>query len=258
MSSFEQQMESWVGRAVLGPEDEPLGALRNVFLEEGTGRPTWALLDSPERATDPPFVPFAALSENGEALRLSTRREQVLASPRVSARDARLSPGEEEELARHYAGADAAPTEVHQPVETVEIGSAGELPAMVRSQEEFRISKTAVPRERVRLIKRVVTETVTRTFEVRREELEIERLPVEPQLDGVAGEGLAPPSGSGRHFVDSEEEIVLMEEEVVVTKRVVPRERVRLVTRTVVEDRQVSGELAREEVELEQTELPRR
>ncbi len=49
-----------------------------------------------------------------------------------------------------------------------------------------------------------------------------------------------------------------LEEEVVVTKRVVPRERVRLVTRTVVEDRQVSGELQRGEVELEQAQLPRR
>ena len=267
MSEYEQQIESWLGRPVVGEGGEPLGTLREVYLDEATGRPRWGLLDS--NGVDAPFVPVQGLSEDGDDLRLAVGHERVASAPRVHAHSGRLEPEQEEELSRHYWGGHEDVTQVHAVAEPepfdvsreqVAPVPVGGEPEFVRSEEELVISKTAAPVERVRLIKRVVTETVTKTFEVRREELHIEREPVERSADGVAavdGVGIEVES-RGDHFHENEEVIVLMEEEVVVTKRVVPRERVRLVTHTVVEDRQVTDDLRREEVELERADLQSR
>jgi stress response protein YsnF len=148
-----------------------------------------------------------------------------------------------------------------------------------------------VPHERVRLVKRVITETVTREVQVRREELHVERLPLD---DHAADEGAQPPAseagsagtgGEGRFgltqrlsrrlgeglaalerrratmrsgltaqaepFDDEVVEVTLFEEEVVVTKRVVPRERVRLRRAVVSETRELHDELRKERVELQ-------
>src|ERR671932_1455217 len=61
--------------------------------------------------------------------------------------------------------------------------------AMVRSEEELVLSTRAVAHERVRLVKRIVTETVSVTTELRREELHVERLP------GDGGESLPASAG---------------------------------------------------------------
>ena len=269
MSEFEQQIESWLGRPVVGEGGERLGTLSEVYLDEATGRPRWGLLDSD--GVDAPFVPVQGLTDDGDELRLAVGHDRVASAPRVHAHSGRLEPEQEEELSRHYWGGHEEVTQVHAVVEPerepalepldvtrehVAPVPAGGEPEFVRSEEELVISKTAAPVERVRLIKRVVTETVTKTFEVRREELHIEREPVERTADGVVADraGLEVES-RGDHFHENEEVIVLMEEEVVVTKRVVPRERVRLVTQTVVEDRQITDDLRREEVELERADL---
>ena len=270
MSEYEQQIESWLGRPVVGEGGEPLGALREVYLDEASGRPRWGLLDS--GGVDAPFVPVQGITDEGDELRLAVAHERVASAPRVHAHSGRLEPEQEEELSRHYWGGHEDVTQVHavaepepldltrEHVAPVPATTATGEPELVRSEEELVISKTAAPVERVRLIKRVVTETVTKTFEVRREELHIEREPVQRGADGVAagdGAGIEVES-RGDHFHENVEVIVLMEEEVVVTKRVVPRERVRLVTQTVVEERQVSDDLRREEVELERADLQSR
>ena len=120
--------------------------------------------------------------------------------------------------------------------------------SVVRREEQLRVGVERVPTERVRLVRHVVTEQVTRTFEVRREELRIERAPVDAV---TADPGLASRAQSGVPL-----EIVLHEEELVVETRVVPRERVRVWVDTIVEQREVSARLGREEVEVEQVDVP--
>ncbi len=149
---------------------------------------------------------------------------------------------------------------------------------VVRSEEELVVTARAVERERVRLVKRVVTETVTTTTEVRREELHVERLPLDmPQEDApgstgapAGGEGpppgirgrfapllerLRPGSGAsiGPAFEDGIQEIVLMEEQVQVTKRVVPRERIRLHKEVVQRERDIQDSVRKEQVTVEGT-----
>jgi stress response protein YsnF len=137
---------------------------------------------------------------------------------------------------------------------------------LVLSEDELVVNKEVVETERTRLVKRVEVETVTRTFELRREVLEIERLEsthgegdseasqAEADDDADAVENstfeagvLAPGS-----FDEGTVEIVLMQEEALITTRLVPRERVRLAKQVVTETRAVDADLRSEEVELAQ------
>lgn len=109
---------------------------------------------------------------------------------------------------------------------------------MTLSEERLYVDKRERPRERVRLTKYVVTEEVTITVPVRREEVRIERVP-------ITGDEAA--TGAD----DTPAELTLMQEEPVVEKRVLPRERVRLEKDVHIEERTISESLRREEMDIE-------
>jgi uncharacterized protein (TIGR02271 family) len=98
-------------------------------------------------------------------------------------------------------------------------------------------------RGRARLRKYVVTEEVQQTVPVQREEVRIEREPItDPNVDDAT---------SGPDISDEEHEVTLHEEEPVVEKRTVPKERVRLEKDTVTDERTVSEEVRKEQIEAE-------
>src|SRR3712207_6487943 len=85
--------------------------------------------------------------------------------------------------------------------------------------------------------------SVQTTVPVQREEVRIER---EPITDANVGDAMDGPAIS-----EEEHEVVLHEEQPVVEKNVVPKERVRLDKDTVTEERQVSDEVRKEQIEAE-------
>lgn len=87
-------------------------------------------------------------------------------------------------------------------------------------------------------LRKYVTEQVTQTVPVRREEVRLEREPVTDTNVGAAT--------SGPELTESEHEVILHEERPVVDKEVVPRERVRSDTGTVTDERQVGEEVGKE------------
>jgi stress response protein YsnF len=137
---------------------------------------------------------------------------------------------------------------------------------MTLSEEELVINTELVESGRARLIKRVEVETVTRTIELRREVLEIERLDPTPQHGATA-----PPDAGAAGSSDVLEtgplatgslqegslEIVLMQEEALITTQMVPRERVRLTKHVVAEGQPIEVDLRTERVDLEQRTPPR-
>jgi uncharacterized protein (TIGR02271 family) len=89
----------------------------------------------------------------------------------------------------------------------------------------------------------VTTQTQTVTVPVRREQVRVEREPVtEATLDAAT---------SGPAISEEEHELTLREEEPVVEKRAVPKERVRLDTETVTEERQVTKDLHKEQIQVD-------
>ena len=114
---------------------------------------------------------------------------------------------------------------------------------MTRSEEELRVGTAERESGRVRLKKYVVEDEVTQTVPVRREEVRLER---EPITDGNVGAATDGPAIS-----EEEHEVVLHEEEPVVEKQAVPKERVRLDKEAHTEERQVSDTVRKEEIEVD-------
>jgi uncharacterized protein (TIGR02271 family) len=114
---------------------------------------------------------------------------------------------------------------------------------MTRSEEELRVGTTQRERGRVRLRKYVTTEQVQQTVPVQRERVRVEREPItDANLDAAT---------SGPEISEAEHEVVLREEEPVVEKRVVPRERVRLDKDTVTGEERVAEEVRKEQIDLQ-------
>jgi uncharacterized protein (TIGR02271 family) len=115
--------------------------------------------------------------------------------------------------------------------------------AMTRSEERLNVGTRSEEAGRARLRKYVVTENVTETVPVSREEVRVER---EPITDANVGKAMDGPAIS-----EEEHEVVLHEETPVVEKEAVPVERVRLDKDTVTEQVQVSEGLRKEEIEVD-------
>ena len=114
--------------------------------------------------------------------------------------------------------------------------------AMTRSEERLNLGVQARPVTRVVLRKFIVTEEVTRTFTVRREEVRLEEIPV---TDTDMTASAFPP------FEPEEYEVVLHEERPVISTEVVPVERVRLRKEVVTEYAAVGDQLRKERIELD-------
>jgi len=115
--------------------------------------------------------------------------------------------------------------------------------AMTRSEEQLRVGTESVETGRARLRKYIVTENVTQTVPVSREEVRIER---EPITDSNYDSAM-----SGPELSEEEHEVVLHAERPVVDKEVRPVERVRLGTETTTDTETVSEEVRREEIDVD-------
>jgi uncharacterized protein (TIGR02271 family) len=123
--------------------------------------------------------------------------------------------------------------------------------AMTRSEEELRVGRRKAERGRARLRKTVETDRATATVPVERDELRVER---EPITDANRDQAMQGPALS-----EAEHEVVLHEQRPVAHKEVVPKERVRLGTEKVKDQRTVGRKLRKERIELEEdTAEPRR
>ena len=112
---------------------------------------------------------------------------------------------------------------------------------LIRSEEQLQVSTDRVLAGYARLEKFTVTETKTITVEVTREEVRL----VHRTKDTPGTDQPAPANAAD----DSARWMVLSREEVVVTKRVVPVERVRLEVYPVAEQRQVTEQVRKEQID---------
>jgi uncharacterized protein (TIGR02271 family) len=118
--------------------------------------------------------------------------------------------------------------------------------ALTRSEEQLEVDTRQVPRGQAGVRKRVVTEQQHRTVPVEREELRVEREPI------PAGE-----RGGDAEMSADERTIELREEQPVVDKRVVPKERVRIGKEVVRDQEHVSEPVRKEQVEVDQPDRER-
>ena len=241
---------TWEGRTILDRDGGRIGTIDAIYLDDWTGQPEWALVNTGLFGTKSSFVPLAQAFQSDNDVLVLYDKQLVMDAPRIDP-DGHLSEAEERQLWRYY-GLDYDTTD--RSVATgrdatgrARVGRDTSGPttnaALTRSEEELRVSTTQRERGRVRLRKYVTTEQVQQTVPVPRERVRVER---EPITD--ANLGAAP---TGPDLSEGEHEVVLHEEEPVVEKRVVPKERVRLDKDTVTGEERVAEPDCKEQIEVQ-------
>jgi uncharacterized protein (TIGR02271 family) len=231
MTQQTQEIFALRGQDLKSQDGDKLGTIEEIYLDTDTNQPEWALIVTGLFGTKQSFVPISGAGREDDAVTVPFDKATVKDAPKVDP-DGRLSESEEQELYRHYG---------------IDYGSAasGTDDAMTRSEEELRVGTAERESGRVRLKKYVVEDEVTETVPVRREEVRLER---EPITDGNVGAATDGPAIS-----EDEHEVVLHEEEPVVEKQAVPKERVRMDKEAHTDERQVSDTLRKEEVDVDHT-----
>ena len=236
------------GKDLMSQDGDKLGTIEEIYLDTDTNQPEWALVATGLFGSKQSFVPISGAGRQDDAVTVPFDKATVKDAPKVDP-DGQLSESEEQELYRHYGmdygNGSGSGTTADGDDDTVGRDTSGPTTddAMTRSEEELRVGTTERESGRVRLKKYVVEDEVTQTVPVRREEVRIER---EPITDGNVGAATDGPAIS-----EEEHEVVLHEEEPVVEKQAVPKERVRLDKEARTDERQVSDTLRKEHVEVD-------
>jgi uncharacterized protein (TIGR02271 family) len=241
----EQALEAR-GAAVLTGDGSKAGTVEDIYVDREADNPEWALVNTGLFGTRSTFVPLAEARAEGNDILVPYTKDQIKGAPNMDA-DGELSQDEEADLYAYYglnyseyrsdSGLPDAGAEGH------DTSGPTTDDAMTRSEEEVRVGKTSREKGRARLKKYVVTEQVQKTVPVQHEEVRLER---EPITDANVDRATAGPEIS-----DEEHEVVLHEEEPVVEKKAVPKERVRLAKETVTDEAQVSEQVRKEQIEQE-------
>jgi uncharacterized protein (TIGR02271 family) len=267
-----------IGQDVYDESGDKIGSASEVYLDDATGQPEWVTVRTGLFGTKESFVPIRDADLTDDGVRVHVDKDQVKDAPKIDA-DGHLSPDEERELYRYYGmdsgtgtgrtdtttgRADMTETATSGMTDTGRTETAGRRDtdagaqgrpvgrdtsgpttddAMTRSEERLNVGTRAEEAGRARLRKYVVTENVTETVPVSREEARLER---EPITDANAGDAMSGPAIS-----EAEHEVTLHAERPVVEKEAVPVERVRLDKEAVTDQEQVSETVRKEQVDVD-------
>jgi len=237
----------WRGRDVVGSDGEKIGTVDEVYLDTTSGEPEWLSINTGLFGLKSSFAPIEGAQSDGEGVRLAYTKEQVKDAPGVEP-DQELNDSEERALWSHYgldydSGYSGTDTTTDREPVGRDVSGPETDSAMTRSEEEVRVGTREQEKGRARLRKYVVTEEVTKTVPVRKEKAVLEREPIT--------EGNVDAATDGPAISDEEHEVTLSEEEVVVEKKAVPKERVRLDKETETTEEHVSEEVRKEKIEAE-------
>jgi uncharacterized protein (TIGR02271 family) len=240
------------GATVRDPAGEKIGKVSQVYLDDQTGTPEWVTVRTGLFGGKESFVPLADADMRGDELVIATDKATVSGAPRLD-EDGHLSEEQETELYRYYGLTDSVATDAGTDRRTDFAGTAGidgrdtsgptTDDAMTRSEERLTAGTQQVETGRARLRKHVVTETQQVQVPVSREEVTLEREPITEANRGAAY--------SGGDITEEEHEVILKAERPVVTTETEAVERVRLGKETVAGTETVSGQVRKEQIELD-------
>jgi uncharacterized protein (TIGR02271 family) len=257
------QIDQVAGSDAYGSDGSKIGSVGQVYLDDQTGQPAWVTVNTGLFGTNESFIPLSEASFSGDRLTVPYDKNKVKGAPNVAA-DGHLSPDEERELYAYYG---VGYTDTDDDTTTTGTGTGYDTDtgtgydtdttgtrtegydtsgpttddAMTLSEERVNVGTQRREAGRARLRKYVVTENVTQTVPVTREEVVVER---EPITDANVGDAT-----SGPDISEEEHEVVLHEEAPVVDKTVEPVERVRLGTQQTTEQQTVTEQVRKERID---------
>lgn len=186
----------WRGRTVRDRNDEKIGKIGDLYLDEETDRPAYAGVRTGLLGRRESILPLEGIVERDDELIAPYDAELVHDAPAIDPDEA-LDDAEQTRLAHHY---DAPPESPSAPDAPPASSSATDAEPdrsagaeMIRSEEEVVTGTTGMKAaERVRIRKVLVTENVTKKVPVRREEIRLETdPPPEGEIESV--EDVPPP-----------------------------------------------------------------
>jgi uncharacterized protein (TIGR02271 family) len=266
-----QDVKTWRGQDVVGPDGEKIGTLDHIYLDRQTGEPTFGAVKTGLFGTNVNLVPLEGATGGSGSVQLPFDKQKIKDAPNIDA-DAELSEAEEQRLYEYYgvgyqafegedrsrdyytedqnreyetryaAGTVDTDRTTDRGVVGDDVSGTETDNAMTRSEEELRVGKTSRETGRARLRKYIVSEDVQTTVPVQREEVRVEREPITDANVSAATDGPA--------LSEEEHEVVLHAEQPVVQKDVRPVERVRLDKDTVTEEVQVNETVRKEQIEM--------
>ena len=260
------------GATVRDTSGDKVGKVSQVYLDDQTGAPEWVTVRTGLFGGKDSFVPLSGADMQGDELVIGVDKDTVSGAPQVD-EDGHLSQDQEAELYRYYGLTDTSTAgrtdgtdrtdSTHQSDGSYEGGTvagradlAGQAGvegrdtsgpttdgAMTRSEERLVAGTQTVETGRARLRKHVVTETETVQVPVSHEEVTIEREPITDANRDAAY--------SGGDITEEEHEVTLTAEKAVVGTETEAVERVRLGKETVTGTETVSGEVRKEQIEMD-------
>jgi len=277
MSIPQNELDNVIGSTVFDNDGNKIGEAGDVYMDDQTGQAEWLAVNTGFFGTKVSFVPISGASFSDDKVTVPFSSDQVKGAPNADA-DGSLSQDEEAQLYSHYgvkysesesdsglpaggvrgehfSGNNYSDSESNVDTDTdTDTGTVGydtsgptTDKAMTRSEEELNVGTERRETGKARLRKYVVTEQKTVTVPVSREEVRVEREAITDENYEAATDG--------PEISEEEHEVVLSEEVPVVDTKVVPKERVRLDTETVTDEREVSADLRKEQIDVDDSEL---
>jgi len=282
----QEQLRDVIGATAYDRDGDKIGKIGHVYYDDDTDQPKWITVNTGFLGTSENFVPLAGAEISGDGnVTVGYDKATVKDAPNVD-EQGHLSPEDEQRLYRHYnlqygdnreygdnlrQGGDGRDAGWTAPAGDVDTGVTGRHAdrrdvstgdddrdrgtvghdtsgpttdnAMTRSEERLNVGTETREAGRARLRKHVVTEQQQVSVPVSHEELRVER---EPITDANRGDAYDGPSIS-----EEEHEVTLRAERPVVSTETEAVERVRLGTETVRGEETVSGEVRKEEIEVD-------
>jgi uncharacterized protein (TIGR02271 family) len=241
----DDQIRALPGAEVYDNDRALVGTVGQVWADT-TGQPSWVSVNTGLYGPNESLLPLPGAQFTDGRLYTPYDRVRIQNAPNLDVNvEQPLDSDGLGQLYAHYAlslDQSAASSDADASAGRIEDDDA----AMTRSEEHLRVGTERVQTGKVRLRKYTVTEYVTVTVPVRREEIRLEHVPA-GQDD--SDDGAAHPEGV--EIGDDEHEIILHAERPVVTTETVPVERVRFGKQTVTEQQTVSGEVRKEHIDLD-------
>ncbi len=250
------EVRAWRGRHVIGNDGHKIGTIDELYADDQTGTPAWALVHTGLFGRKSSFLPISDATPDGDDVRVPFDKAFVKDAPGIEP-DGHLTAQEEDELFHYYgrpaAAQDDGPHHLDEHAapdlaSNDQAETPGRLPdrardvegSMTLSEEQVEVSTRELPATKVRMRKVTVTENVQMTVPVTREEVRLEEVPFDAPDDPDTL-----PDG----------EVTLRHEVPVVQTRTVDSERVRLEKDRVTDQVEITEPVRREEIDVEEADV---
>jgi len=251
----QEQVRDLMGATLVDSSGSKVGKVGQIFLDDQTGQPEWATVNTGMFGSSESFVPLAEAQATDGDLRVPYDKDQIKDAPKIDADGGHLEQSEEAHLYSHY-GLDYSESRSDSGLPEGTTGHAASGAghgeghdtsgpntddAMTRSEERVRAGAENVTAGKARLRKWVETEEQQIAVPVTKEKA---RLETEPITDANRDDAM-----SGGDITEEEHEVTLTEERPVVAKETVPVERVKLTKDVETSEETVSENVRKERID---------